>query len=282
MNLSVMLFPFHSRLSDGTLSATHVIEEFQAQGVKAIEPMMSWVEAEPEKWSEFDRAARDAGMVYSCYDVGVNFVGESEADRVQAQDTVVRGVDFCREKLNCPIVLLPGTKAASGMSDEDGRQIYGEGLAKAAERTQGSGVTLTIEDFGVYPTFAASAKHCLEVLEASNCPAIKFTFDNGNFLLADDLPTDAYALTKDRTAHVHIKDFALRDPDDKPGLTSPGGTQYKGCLIGDGKAQVTECVALLKADQYDGWVSLEVGGGGDPLDEAIHGAKVVTEAWQSK
>ena len=280
MKLSVMLFPFHRQLSDGTVSAAHVVEVFRGQGVGAIEPMMNWIESDPEKWAEFDRATRDAGMVYSCYDVGANLVGENESDRAKALDTVARGVEFASEKLNCPAVLIPGTKAAAGMPESEGRKIYGEGLAKAAERTRGSGVTLTIEDFGVYPTFAASGAHCLEVLEASSCPDIKFTFDNGNFLLADDTPTHAYGLLKDRTVHVHIKDFALREPDPKPGLTSPGGRRYKGCPIGDGRAEVAECLALLKADQYDGWVSLEVGGSGDPLADAVHGAKYVTQAWQ--
>jgi len=50
-------------------------------------------------------------------------------------------------------------------------------------------------------------------------------------------------------------------------------------MIGDGAGEVAECLKLLKADGYDGWISLEVGGG-DPVAEAIHGAKFVTKAWE--
>jgi len=279
MKMSVMLFPFHSRLTNGELTAKQLVADFAAEGVTAIEPMMSWIVAQPDKWAEFDKAARDAGMVYSCYDVGVNLIGETEADRAAALDTVAEGVEFCVEKLQCPVALLPGTKPSTGMSNEDGRKLYGEGLAKSVERTKGSGVTLTIEDFGVYPAFAASGAHCAEVIEASNCPDVKFTFDNGNFLIADDTPTNAYGLLKDRTVHVHIKDFAFREDDGKKGLASPGGKLFKGCMIGDGAGEVAECLQLLKADGYDGWISLEVGGG-DPVVEAIHGAKFVTKAWE--
>jgi len=41
---------------------------------------------------------------------------------------------------------------------------------------------------------------------------------------------------------------------------------------------VAAILQLLKADGYDGWLSLEVGG--DPLPEALHGARFVREVWE--
>lgn len=279
MRLSVMLFPFHKALTDGTLTPKKFVDDLGAEGVTAIEPMMSWIDAEPAKWSNFHKTVKDAGKVFSCYDIGVNLIGESDADREAALDKVEKGVAFCKEQLQCALVLLAGTKPATGMSNEDGRVLYGQQLAKCVERTKGSGVTITIEDFGVYPPFTAGGQHCLDVFKAAKRPEIKFTFDNGNFLFADDKPTQVYSLFKGLIAHVHIKDFALRAPDDQPRLTSLAGKKYKGCLIGDGDAEVVETVRLLRAAEYDGWLSLEVGGGVDPLTDAVHGAKVVTKAW---
>ena len=112
------------------------------------------------------------------------------------------------------------------MSNEEGRKIYSEGLAKSFDMTKGSGVTLTIEDFGVYPYFACSSAHCIEVLDGAKRPALKLTFE-----------------------------------------------------IGAGVTQVKECLALIKASKYSGWISLEVGTR-PPLDSAIQGAKYVTEAWK--
>ena len=278
MKLSVMLFPFHGQLSDGTRTAAQVIDALGAVGVTAIEPMMGWMEEDPKTWAAFDLAVREAGMVYSCCDLGVNFVGECPPDQDQALDIVERGVEFCREKLKCTIALVAGTRPAAGMSDVEGRKIYAEGLARAAERVEGSGVALAIEDFGVYPTFTATAAHCLETLRAANRDDIKFAFDNGNFLLGDDTPTHAYPLMKDRIIHVHIKDLALRDHAEPRSYLTPSGKRFSGCTIGDGAAEVAECIGLLKADRLGGWLSLEVGGSGDPLDEAVHGAKVVADA----
>lgn len=280
MKLSVMLFPFHKQLTDGTLTPEKAVKGFQSVAITAIEPMMSWVEAQPAKWAAFDETVRAAGMTYSCYDIGVNLVGENEADRAKALDTVTRGMEFAKEKLRCPIVLLAGTKPATGMSNEDGRKIYGEQLAKAHERNRKLELTITIEDFGVYPPFTAAAAHCMEVLKAARCPEIRFTFDNGNFLFADDQPTQIFDLVKDRIAHVHIKDFMLCPPEEtKKGIISLAGKRYAGCPIGDGKAEVAACLRLLKGAGYKGWISLEVGGGMPPLDDALLGAARVIEAW---
>jgi sugar phosphate isomerase/epimerase len=264
-----MLFPFHHLLGSGSLDPVAFLRDLRAEGVSAIEPMAGWIRSDAANWARFDAAARDAGMLYSCYDVGVNLVGENAAERQAALDLVAREVAFCRDELQCPVALLPGTRPAPGMSNEDGRKVYSEMLAKAAALTAGSGVALTIEDFGVYPHFACAAKHCMEVLDGAG-EALRFTFDNGNFLLGGDLPLDAYRATLPRLAHVHIKDFCRREADGNAGLTSVGGVPYKGCLIGAGEAQVRECLQALRRDGYAQWVSIEVGGG-DPVEEALHG-----------
>lgn len=272
MKLSVMLFPFHTGLSQGTFTARQLVRDLWCAGARAIEPMWSWIAKEPDKWAEFNAAAQDLGMVYSCYDVGLNLVGTSAADREKALDNCKKQVDFAREVLKCPIVMLPGSKPAEGMSNEEGRKIYGETLGMAATAAAGSGVTICIEDFGMHPHFAAAAEHCLEVLDIAG-PEAKLTFDNGNFLLGGDLPSEILPLVADRICHVHIKDFTRRAPDDRPSLTSRYGVQYKGCLIGEGAAQAELCVQMLREIGYNGWFSAEVGG--NPLREAVHGIKAM-------
>ena len=279
MNLSVMLFPFHSRLSDGTFTAAEVIDALSKEGTTAIEPMLSWLDKDPAKWEEFRQTTVDKGLSFSCLDIGANLVGLSPQDREAALDTVERGVEIACKQLDCPVVLVAGSKADPALGDADSRKVYGEALVKAVERVKGSGITMTIEDFGVYPTFTAAGGHCKEVLDVASAGNVKFTFDNGNFLLGGDTPTDAYKLFVDCIAHVHIKDFALRPNDDSPSLTAPNGKKYKGCMIGDGEAEVPETLALIKGDGYDKWVSIEVGGG-EPLAEAVHGVRFVRETWE--
>jgi len=278
MKTSVMLFPFHQGLGDGTLPPQELVEVLAAEGVTAFEPSMRWVTDRPEAWETFLQVAKDAAMACCCCDIITNLIGESEADRGQALDDVERGVELCRDELDCPVALVAGTSPAPNMSFEEGRGIYAEQLAKAVQRTRGSGVTITIENYGMIPGFTASGAECLEVLEAAGCPDLKFTFDNGNFLFSDDRPTQAFGMLARRIAHVHIKDFAPCRVGDRPVLTSVGGTGYKHCAIGEGEGEVAGTVRLLKAHGYADWLSIEVGGG-DPLQEAATGARLVKSLW---
>lgn len=275
MKLSCMLFPFHGPLVSGDLTPAGLVEDFQAMGIQALEPMLSNLDAEP-KWAELLRIAKSSGMSFSCVDVGVNFIGESLSDRVAALETVKRGLEFCAE-IACPIALLPGTKPAEGMSNEDGRKLYAEGLAKSAELAKPLGIITCIEDFGVYAAFACHSRDVLEVVTLAG-PETMVTWDNGNFILADEMPTDALPPLWERTCHVHIKDFIL-DATGQAGLKTPTGKAYGGIPIGDGDCQVRECVAELKRRGFEGWVSLEVGLA-PPVADAITGAKVVRQAWE--
>ncbi len=278
MKLSAMLFPFHSDLKDGSLSALNLIERLYTVGVRALEPMLSRIDDAPAVWADLRAAAADFGMSYSCVDVGANLIGASDADRAEALDTVARGVEVCGE-LGCPIALVPGTKPAAGMSNAEGRKIYSEMLAKAAQRTADSGVTLTIEDFGVSPEFACHSSHVLEVVTGAG-PELKVTWDNGNFLLADEPPAEAYQPLRNRIVHVHIKDWLPAPPDSDQGIVAPSGRRWIGAQIGHGKAQVRESLELLHADGYEGWISLEVGVA-PALEAAVIGANYCTGVWDS-
>lgn len=276
--LSVMLMCCNGGLSARAITPERVIADLGVAGVTGLELVPQWCEQEPGLWAELRRIAEDAGMEWCCSDVVVNFIGDgSAAAHRDAVEKVLRGVDFCRE-IGCTRALLPGTRPAPGMSNEEGRRLYGERLAEVAGRTAGSGVTLMIEDFGVHPLFTASAAHCLEVLDIAG-DDIKFNFDNGNFLLGGDLPVECYQTFRDRTAHVHIKDFRVRVPNDKPSLLSPTGVGYEGCDIGAGDAQVEGCLRLLKHDGYDGWLSIEAGGY-DNVDAAVQGAQAIQRVWE--
>lgn len=274
MKLSCMLFPFHAGIASGELTPSGLVDDFQKAGIQALEPMLSNLDAEP-KWAELMQVAKSSGMVFSCLDVGVNFIGETPSDRAAALATVKRGLDFCAA-IDCKIALLPGTRPAPGMSNEEGRKLYAEGLAKSAELAKPLGIVTCIEDFGVYPEFACHSKHVLEVVTLAG-PGTMVAWDNGNFILADEMPMDALPPLWDRTCHVHIKDFLL-DETGQAGLKTPSGKAYKSIPMGEGDCQIRECVAELKRRDYEGWISLEVGIA-PPVEDAILGAEVVQKAW---
>jgi sugar phosphate isomerase/epimerase len=272
MKLSCMLFPFHGIVVNQQMTPGALVDSFAGAGITALEPMLSNLEAEP-RWRELLTLAKEAGMAMSCVDVGVDFVGLREGDK--AFENVKRGLDLCAE-IGCPIAMFPGTRPSEGMSNEEGRKIYSEGLARAAQMAKPLGITTCIEDFGVYPMFACHSSHVLEVVTNAG-PDTLVAWDNGNFILADELPMDALPPLYDRVCHVHIKDFKL-DTTGEARLRTPSGKAYGGAEIGDGDCQVRESVAELRRRGYEGWLSLEVGGP-DPVEQALKGAEVLTQAW---
>jgi L-ribulose-5-phosphate 3-epimerase len=279
MKLSIMLFPFHGSLSQGHISPEALIAELKSAGATGIEPMWSWMRQEPKLWQRLHQASKEADLACACYDVGVNLIGESPGDREQAVATCMEQIAFARDVLACPSMMIHGTRPAKDMSNEEGRRLYGKSLAKIAAVAKGSGLCICIENFGVYPHFTASARHCREVLDIAG-PELGFTFDNGNFLLGGDVPTAIFADLKDRIRHVHIKDMRAVADDEKPANVAADGTGYRGCYLGEGDARVKECIALLKQEGYQGWISAEINSSSH--EEARHALQLIRQTWQNE
>ena len=65
-------------------------------------------------------------------------------------------------------------------------------------------------------------------------------------------------------------------PDSLPSNTGVNGVQYKGCLIGDGAAQIGLCVELLQSSGYQKWLSIEIGS--DNVGDAVHGLRFLAKS----
>ena len=253
MKLSVMLFPFQNGKND----MRQLVHDLAIAGATALEPMESRNLAFPKEWETIYETAKDEGMTYSCYDLGLNLVGNNDDDRRTVLDKAKRGFEFSRSVLDCSLVMIPGSKPAEGMSNEEGRKIYGEQLGKAAEIAKEFGITVLIEDFGVYPQFTAHSAHCVEVMKYAG-PLPCFTFDNGNFLYAGEQTRDAFADFAPRTRHVHIKDFVVAPEDGSKGLRSTLGQRFTDCPIGQGITDVEWTVRSFLNIGFDGYFSMEV------------------------
>ncbi|MBR4673404.1 MAG: sugar phosphate isomerase/epimerase [Victivallales bacterium] len=253
MKLSVMLFPFQN----GKYEPRQLVHDLAIAGATALEPMESKNIAFPDDWKVIYETAKDEGMSFSCYDLGLNLVGTSDQDRAEALEHAKRGFEFSREVLDCSLVMIPGSKPAEGMSNEEGRKIYGEQLGKAAEIAAQFGIKALIEDFGVYPYFSANSAHCAEVMKYAG-PLPGFTFDNGNFLYGGEQTRDAFATFAPRTHHVHIKDFVVAPEDATKGTRSVLGQRFVECAIGEGITDVEWTIKSFLARGYDGFFSMEV------------------------
>ncbi|MFO7947938.1 MAG: hypothetical protein R6V19_14130, partial [Armatimonadota bacterium] len=109
MKLSVMLFPFHRGMKDGEIEVAGSLRRMKDAGVTGIEANLPYADQTPALWQELLAAASDLGLAHSCFDIGVNLIGESASDRPQAVDSVLGGVEICRD-IGCQTALVHGTR----------------------------------------------------------------------------------------------------------------------------------------------------------------------------
>jgi len=264
MKISVMLFPFHSQLINGDISADKLIGTLKDNGAEAVELMVGLEAKAPSIFEQLLKAVRDADFSVACNDIGINLIGEAETRAARLEDAK-RHIADSHAVLNTNRVLLYNSNVTPDMPLEEGRRIYAENLAMLADYADSFGITATIEDFDPTPDLACSAEHCLEILNAAG-PKPKLTFDTGNFFEAGEVSTEVFPLVKDRIAHCHIKDVVL---------TPEGPRRKKSCVIGEGIADIAQCVRLLDGIGYDGYLSVEIGG--SKLEDAVTGIKFLNK-----
>ena len=260
MKLSVMLFPFHSPLINGALDAKTLIGTLQENGAEAVETMVGLEAKAPSIFEELLNAIKEARLPISCNDIGINLIGEHETREARLADAK-RYIAESRSILNTDRVLLYNSNITPEMSLEEGRRIYAENLAMLADYADTLGITATIEDFDPTPDLACSAEHCMEILNAAG-PKPKLTFDTGNFFEAGEVSTEVFPMVSSRIAHCHIKDVVL---------TPEGPRRKKSCIIGEGIADIAQCIKLLEGIGYDGYLSVEIAG--SKLEDAVTGLK---------
>ena len=260
MNLSVMQCTFYGLLSRGEVTPAKLAEDYSKAGATAIEPMGSSINASESLWKEADAAFKDHGLIYDCYDLGINLIGDgSPAAMQKALDDVERNAEFASTRLSTPCMMIYGTAPAEGMDNDVARRIYGEQLRKAAELAKPYNITVCIEDFGVTPFFTASATHCKAVLDVAG-DDVKFNFDNGNFFYGGETAKQAFALLADKTCHIHIKDFRMYR-DDNPEikkLRSVDGYLFEEAPHGQGVADVDWTIKSFLERCYKVFFSIEV------------------------
>jgi sugar phosphate isomerase/epimerase len=149
---------------------------------------------------------------------------------------------------------------AEGIAFEQARQWIIDGLKTASREAEKSGVTLCLENHG---KLAGKADQIKTLLDRVDSPALRSTFDTGNFLLADEHPLDALRLLAPYIGHVHVKDFKEQGNGK---YKSIGMRTYEGVPAGEGDASLPDVLDSLQAGGYTGAVVLEFEGIGDEAD----------------
>jgi sugar phosphate isomerase/epimerase len=135
-----------------------------------------------------------------------------------------------------------------------------------------AGIHVCIEDFGSLQSPYQTSDECLEVCQG--VPGLKMCYDSGNMFLGDEDPVAFLDVVKDYVVHAHAKDWT---PIAEGGLPTRAGKRYIGITVGQGELNYPAIIGALKALDYQGFLSFEFEGSGDPVTAAHEGTSYLLE-----
>ena len=117
-----------------------------------------------------------------------------------------------------------------------------ESLDRVAPRAEELGLTIVVETHDGL----SSARVAAEVLGRVRSPHVRALWDVLHPTRMGETPREVWDLIGPRVRHVHFKD-AARDP----------AGRWRAVPLGEGEVPLPECLRLLRAERYAGWVTLE-------------------------
>lgn len=272
MKLGFMIYSLSRSLADGTLTvpgALALIKECGAEGVDITDGHVTGFTA-----AEVRSMACDAGIGISAWIGGGNLTTSDPEIRKASLDSIRALIDKAAEA-GTPNLLVTTGGCAPDQCKAEGRRNVAAGLAEVLPVAKAAGITLSIEDFGSPVAPYQNSAECMETCELAG-PELMMTYDSGNMVMADDDPVEFLLAVQSRLAHAHAKDWELLPPDAERGLTSRAGKKYIGTVVGTGVLDYPKIIATLKSLDYQGYLSFEYEGTGDPVQAARDGMAYLT------
>lgn len=269
MKLGCMLYSLGRSLQDGSLNLSQALSLIKETGGEGVDVMAAYVRDYAN--TELRQMVADSGLVTCCYIAGANFVVTDAIQQAEAVESVRRAIDDAQE-VGAEVMLITTGGCPEGMQKSEARKLVANGLSVLLPHAKGAGITLTIEDVGGPQAPYRLGAEVLECCELAG-PELMITYDSGNMVIGDEDPVEALAVMRLRVVYAHAKDWELLPPEAETNLISPSGKRYVGTVVGQGVIDHVPVFAALRAMHYDGFVSFEYEGRGDPVEATRAGMR---------
>ena len=255
MKLCMMTYTM-ARQGVGVEEIVRCAQDLRLEGI-------DWVTTYGRKPQDLKALSADAGLTIACH----TFFLRSFPDGDAWIDEAKQGIDDA-VALGAPVVMIP-TMVRPEMERAEFRRRWIAALAEVAPLARRAGVTLTIENFpGVDSAFVTAA----DFHEAQRqVPDLKLTFDDGNAASGED-PVASFRACAPDVAHIHLKDWTVRDTPADGFRPMLDGRYYKPALVGEGDMPTAACWEAFRAAGYTGFINIEYAGGEIPAAEAMRRA----------
>ena len=223
-------------------------------------------EISPQKRKQMVSVMKDAGLecaglhwLLAPPPAGLHFTTPDIDVRQKTIDYFDKLIDFCGDLGGpCMIFGSPNQRSTEGITVEEAKKYFAEGLAGIADHAHQRGVKILVEHLPRYATDVINTlAEALELTQEINHPAVQIMFDFHNAV--DETEPYDVLLEKyyENIEHIHIQEM-----DGKHLGTGTAANDY------------AKAFQTLKDMKYDKWISLEVfdfsPGGGKIAEESIN------------
>lgn len=205
------------------------------------------------------------GITPTQYSIGADFINGSDGD-------LEKEIERLKGEVDVAVALgVTGMRhdASSGFKGEERKyKGFNEALPRivagykaVTEYASQKGIKTMIENHGY---FCQDSDRVERIVTGVANPNFGVQLDIGNFLCADENPVTACSRLAPYISYVHTKDFHVKSgngfaPCDGFFKTR-GGNYLRGAVLGHGDVPVLQCLSIVKAAGYEGFVTLEFEG----------------------
>ena len=145
---------------------------------------------------------------------------------------------------------------------EEKKEKLVQSMRELGDKAAKKGVTLVIENH--FNTMTMSARQTVDVIREIDHPNVRILYDQANLTFTgnEDWP-EAVELQKGLVGHMHVKDLVFKGADrsfvgnDDVSHPDEDSRNVITRIVGEGILEWPEILRRMKADGYDGWLSLE-------------------------
>lgn len=264
MKLSVSAWCIQEKLFGKEMTILDFIRFCHENGVKYVELLDCFLGGERDI-KEVKELLKELDMEVSAYSISNDFVLLGSSERRSQVEYMKKSMDTALE-LGTRIMRVFSGNNKDGMSLDMAEDWIVEGFQEAAPLAEQKGITMVLENHGL---LAGKSYQVKNIIDRTCSKALKSNADVGNFMLVNENPLEAVKLLKDQIGFLHLKDLKKADTteaDSKVCYTAIDGSVYQGVVLGKGDVPIPEIITYMKASGYQGFLSIEFEGPGDPAE----------------
>lgn len=270
MKIAVSCYSYYQAIRDGRMTLKDIIPKAKEMGYDGIE-IVSWT-TDPNEMlksaKELKQQSEDTGLPIIAYLTGADFLKNDLDEQV---DTLKRELDVAKA-LGVTKMRHDSTagynKDGKLLTVDEALPIVSEGYRRVTEHAETMGIQTMIENHGYFFQHTDRVTRLMKAVDHKN---FGWLVDMGNFMCADQVSTEAVKNAAPYAVHVHAKDFHYKKKGEyipkQTWFTTANGNYLRGAIIGHGVVNVPECLNIIRANGYDGWLSVEFEG----MEDCIKG-----------